>query len=235
MSEPKQIEVGQQPFTTTDRKLALALLTAGCDWAEAKDGGPVQMHYTPEVCRNRWVTVRQSDGQKVHVTLLKQVTGDHTGDPPEEFEKAVMRAVRLKIPGINTYYILRNEVFREAMAMHDKLAAEAHNAAQEGRPTVFPAFGTLKEAEAIMFTCYLYRMNENDVDSYAWLRSPNLAMGDVKKTVTPIRDVPGSVLEQVSYSCTGGGKIWSLDLSNERRATPDKDGKPFLHPKPVLL
>jgi len=234
MSDTKQIEAGDQPFTTTDRKLALALLTAGCDWAEAKDGGPVQMHFTPEVCRNRWITIRQPNGQKIHVTLLQQITDSHPGDEPEEFEKAVMRAVRLKIPGINTYYIKRDSVFREAMAMHDRLAKEANDAVQEKRAMVLPAFGTLKEAEAVMLICYAYRLNEKDADTYQWLRSPNLAMGDVKKVVTPKPGVPSEVLEQMSFTATGGGKIWSLNLSNENRAKVGSDGKPFLHPKPVL-
>jgi hypothetical protein len=224
-TETKQIEVGQHAFTTQDGELALSLITAGCTFAPVAAGGPAQMHFTPDICRNRWVTQRDASGQKVRVPLLK------TPASPEEFEIAVMRAVKMDIPGVITWYFVRDEVFREAMEMHDRLAKEASEAARDGRAMSLPPFSTLTEAAAIMLVCYIRRCNEQDMPTHARLRPPNLAVGDVRKTVTPKEGVPGEVLEQMSYTATGGGRIWSLNLSDEKRATVMPDGKRFIHPK----
>lgn len=233
-TETKQINPGAEPFTTTDGELALSLLTAGCQFARGEEGGPAQMHFTPDVCRNRWVTVRQADGQKIRVTLLKQITDSHTGDSPEKFELAVMRAVKMGIHGIDTYYIVRNSVFHEAITMHDRLAKEAMDAAREERPMTIPPLHTLTEAAMIMTVCYMRRRNEPDMKGHAWIRPPNLAMGDVRKSITPRQGVPGEILEQMSYTASGSGKLWSLVLSDEKRAMVMSDGKPFCHPKPKL-
>ncbi len=230
MNEPRQIEAGQQPFTTTDGELALSLITAGCQFAAVEEGGPAQQHWTPDTCRNRWITVRQLDGQKTRISLLKQITETHRGDDPVDFERAVMRAEKLRVPGIVTYYFLRDAVWQEAMEAHDKMVKEAQDAALQNRPMVFPEM----TAAQIMAVCYARRCNEKDFPGYAWVRPVNLALGDVRKTVTPKEGVPGEVLEQMSYRAAGGGKIWSINLSDEKRATPQKDGKPFLHPRPKL-
>ena len=80
MSETKNIEAGNQPFTTTDAELALSLLTAGCTFAGGGDGGPAQMHFTPEICRNRWVTQKDAvTGEKIRVSLLPQRPQPGTG------------------------------------------------------------------------------------------------------------------------------------------------------------
>jgi hypothetical protein len=38
----------------------------------------------------------------------------------------------------------------------------------------------------------------------------------------------------MSYTQSGNGKTWSLNLSDKARATVMGDNKPFLHPKPRL-
>lgn len=228
-SEVKQIDGSNPPFTTTDAELALSLLTAGCRFAPPEAGGPAQMHYTPDTCRNRWVTRKDAIGNHIRVSLLPQQPVS-----PQEFEIAVMRAVKMEIPGIVTYFLVRDDVFREAMAMHDQLAKKAQEAALSGTAMQVPPLHTLTEAAAIMAICYARRVNQKDMATYAWLRPPNLALGDVKKAVTPKEGVPHAALEQMSYEASGSGKIWSINLSDEKRATIMSDGKPFIHPKPRL-
>jgi hypothetical protein len=231
MSDTKQISAGNQPFGTTDRELALALLTAGCKWAAVEDGGPAQMHYTPDVCRDRWVTQRHgSTGHPTRIPLLS-----HYPQTPEQFERSVMLAVKLKIPGVTTYFIEKDATFKEAMAMHDKLVAEAHLAGLQKRPIAIPALAGLTEAEAAMVICYVRRMNEKDMASYAWVRPPNLCIGEVSKKTIPKHGAGEKVLEQVSYKAEGAGlTIWSLDLPDSERSKIMSDSKPFIHPKPKL-
>ena len=229
MSESTPIQAGAQPFTTTDAELALSLITAGCQFAQGADGGPAQQHWTPEVCRNRWVThTDPNTKEKRRVTLLPQ-----GGVSPENFERAVMRAVKLKIPGIVTFYILRDSVFREAIAAHDAMVKVFADAARDKAAPALPNLATMTEAAMIMTVLYIRRANEQNVKDHAWLRSPNLCLGEARKKVTPREGVDGAVLEQVSYTASAdGSKIWSLDLPDDKRATIMSDGKPFIHPKP---
>ena len=222
-----QLTPSNEPFKTTDAELAVALLTAGCSLASPEQGGPAQMHYTPDICRNRWVTIKDASGAK-RVPLLS-----HTSVTPATFEEAVIRAGKLGIPGEVNFFILRDEVFLEAMQMHDFLAKEAQLAALQHRALVLPKLSTLSETQQVMVICYVRRQNREKLDTHAWARAPLLAMGDVRKKLVPRGSASEAQLTNSSFVMEGSGKIWKLGLSDERRASTTKDGKRFLHPKPV--
>lgn len=225
-----------EPFPIQNREIALLLLTAGCEFAEPQNGGPAQMHFTPGTCRNRWVTRRdQKTGEPIHVPLLphnREVSA-------EEFERAVLRAKKHKIPGVVTYFIKRNDVFREAMGMLDQLAKSAQEADLKGVPMTFPPFSSLTETQAAVVTLYARLQNDRMLTEYAWLRPVTCVLTDAKKKVVPIKvgteEVPASILEDVSFVMEGTGKVWSLGLSNEQRAKVlPGESKPYLHPQPKI-
>ena len=213
----QNIPIGGEPFSTTDKELALSLLTAGCKLHERA----TQMHFTPDICRNRWVSV---NGTRQPLLPNKPVT-------PVEFERAVQRAVKLGIPGVVTYYIVRDDTFREAIKMHDLLAHKFHEA--KGGEMDFPALNTLTEAQAAMVVCFARRASEKHLPSYYFTHPPTLVLSDMRKQTQSRDGVPQAVAEQVSYKMEGTGKIWTLNLSDEARARVlPGDSKPFLHPQP---
>ncbi len=226
----QQISKGEQPFTTSDHELAVSLFTAGCTPADFAQDGPAVNTFSPDTCRNRWRTIRNAQtGEPNRVPLMT-----HKPVTPEEFERSVMLAEKLRIPGIVTYAINRDSIFVEAMTAHDKMVDEFELAHGEDRAPIIPNLSTLTEAAMIMVVCYIRRKNAHDMKDMAWVRSPRLALGEVKKEVVPIEGAPNELLEQRSYTGTGGAlKLWDLNLSEEKRATII-NGERFLHPKPTL-
>ena len=221
MSEAQQINAGEQAFTTTDAELANALITAGCSYAPVESGGPAQMHFTPDRLRSMWVTNRLPDGEKVRRTMLPQA-----GSPPEQFEMAVMRAVKLKNPGITTHFIVRDSVWREAIAAHDAIVQVFADAKRLNQPPALPNLQTMTEAAMIMTVLFIARQNRDTVDAMAWVRPPILALPNVRKSVKPIKGASQQALEEMSYTTEGSGQLWSTDLSDEDRAHLG------IHPKP---
>jgi len=220
-NESKPIEAGEQAFTTTDAELANALITAGCRYAPADSGGPAQMHFTPDRLRGMWVTNRLPDGQRIRRTMLPQ-----GGSSAVDFELAAMRAVKLKNPGIVTHFIVRDTVFREAIAAHDAIVCVFTDADRTGNPPALPNLQTMTEAAMIMTVLFIARKNRDTVDAMGWLRSPMLALTSVKRDIKPIKGASQATLEEMSYKAEGNGKIWSMDLSDDDRAHME------IHPKP---
>jgi prophage DNA circulation protein len=120
------------------------------------------------------------------------------------------------------------------MKAHDAMVDECAKAARDNREPVIPTLNTLTETALIMVICYVRRRNRAMMESHIWMRSPLLTTGDAKKEVKPIEGASKETLEQMSYTQSGNGKTWSLNLSDKARATVMGDNKPFLHPKPRL-
>lgn len=226
------IQKGDHPFTTTDAELASALYTAGCSPADGAQDGPAINLYSPDICRDRWRTVRNAQtGEPNRIPLLT-----HKPVSPEEFERAALLAEKLKIPGIVTYAIKRDSTFTEAITAHDKMAEEFEIAKRDERTPIIPNLSTLTETALIMVVCYIRRKNAQDMKAMTWARSPRCALGEMQKEVIPIEGASTELLEQRSYTATSAGaaKLWDLHLSEEKRATKMLNGERFLHPKPTL-
>ncbi len=203
MSE--QIQRGNEPFTTTNKQLALALITAGCKFASFESGGPAINHWTPATARERRI-----------------ITGKVF---PEVFEQAVMRATDAKISGQVTYCIVRDSIWESAIKEWDKWVDEFEMAEKQKRSPMLPGL----TAEQVIQACYFRLHNERDMEPVAFVRSPNLSLGSTKKDVTPIEGAPSELSSQRSYTESGENlKVWSLNLNDEDRA------RIGIHPKPTL-
>lgn len=228
------IQRAAHPFQTSDGELALALFTAGCKPAPHEADGPAVNLYTANTCRNRWRTVRNATtGEPNRVPLLT-----HKNVYPDEFEKSVMLAEQLKIPGNVTYAIVQCPIFQKAIKCRNDWADEFEAAERDSREPKKPDFSVMNDEEIIMTVFYFRQRNAESIKAMAWMRSPRLAMGDTKKELRPDDAglMPKALQEERSYVETNKDslKTWDLHLSDEKRATIMSDGKPFLHPKPKL-
>lgn len=223
----------EAPFTTTDAELAVALVTAGCKLAPHEADGPATNVYSPSVCRSLFGRWRQNP-----------LTGEQSRSPllslspvkPEEFERAVMRAEQLRIPGVVTYAFVKDAVFQRAIDAHDKMAEAFEIAQKTNSVPILAPLAQMSEEAAVMVVCYARRKNEKDMKALAWVRSPRCALGELKKELVPDEEglMPPELQAQRSYVATGEGmKLWDLHLPDSERAKEIK-GKPFIHPKPKL-
>jgi len=210
-------------FETTNRKLALALISAGCRLAGSEDGKtpPVINLYTPDVCRQRY---RRGPNGTLVPFLPPQ------GVSPQTFERAVIELRDAKKPGILTWRIWKDSEFTVAMKAWDDCVKamtewnwKKDDAAREGKafnePPPIPQIDTATAMRAYWVQC----LNEDSMDAHIWVVCPSLTTMKVATQTVPIAGVKDEDAARVSYSGKGTGPIWNLNLSDSDR---EKIGAP---------
>lgn len=192
-----------EPFTTQDRKLALALALAGCSFTPCEEYGPATNTYTPSVLRNK------IDPRTRKPFLAKE------GVTTEQFEEAASEAVRQRIPGIVDYHFVRNVVFERAQKAWDNMVDEMARAQQEGRAPNIPVISE----EVVMQVIYLQRCGEKEFSKSAFIKPPECAIGEVQKQEIAIPDShnPSETGPMPKVKYTGSMKRWTLGCSQDMR------------------
>ena len=178
-----------QAFACQDAQLAKALLAAGCTLAPFESGGPCRMKYTPGFMRSRKHMPSKS------VSL-------------REFHNYVKQAFAKKIPGIITYYIVRDEKFTKAIKAWDDMVnsfAEAHS---RGEEQPFPEL----DPELAMRCYYVLRASNQNLErsGIEFILSPILDATSSQSTEFPVEGKPGNGTRTAI-----SGKIWTLGLPDE--------------------
>lgn len=93
-----------QIFTTQNRALALALMTAGCTLHQSESEGPVSNLYT--------------------VGKLREIG---MGGQGLSIEQAAIKAVNAKKPGILSYFFVRDEELEKAIKAWDSVVAKLNS------------------------------------------------------------------------------------------------------------
>lgn len=201
----------QFPFSTSDKKLAAALATAGCAFLPISatpgvEGGPASNVYTPGFLRDRKVI----EGQV----------------PITEFEDGVAQLVARRIPGHVTYHFIRDAIFDRAIAAWDALVDEMVKARNENRAPKLPQISE----ETVMEVLYLHRMNEREFARVPFIKRPECAIGLAMTSEEPLPNHDPDTRKEAHLPVSrtrvkGSMKRWTLGCSQEMRDNLKLDGK----------
>ena len=189
-------------FRTTDRRLAIQLAHAGCQFA--KDGeGPVMNSYTANGLRAMGLLERDK------------------GATLTEFEQAAMEAVKRKKPGQLIYIFERDLILETYLRRRQELTKTKNECARQGVKMTYPLF--TRTVREIAEEDFCRDETTALIDgSLVWLRGAWCSTGRVEFTEASLAEVASGQVAQGSARLvgTGGGnpKRWPLSLSNERRA-----------------
>lgn len=175
-----------QPFVTQNRKLAEALALAGCSWASEEDGGPTRNIYTAGFLRDRKLLPNEQ------VTLAK-------------FEQAAKSAESRRVPGIVSYYFVRDKTFRDAEGAWQAVALEIQRAELASEPPKLPDISAEVVAQVL---CIAANSAKHLADAPflnpAWVTTLS---GTKTKSDT----------SESGFSISGTGKAWPLNATKEVR------------------
>lgn len=197
-----------EPFATTDKQLAIALITAGCQFAPQADGGPARNVFTPDVLRAIGVLPKIGTGGAYG--------GASAGVTIQQFEIAALKAHKDGKTGSVRYMIVRDETFYSAIKAWDAMVEEFHDAANQDREPEIPNVST----EDAMRVLYVRRMTEQTrFVNLPFINKPRCSLVKEKsRHVEPMKD--GNVeLAGNKTTVTGALKEWTPPMTAEDRAT----------------
>lgn len=166
------------PFTTQDKKLAMALALAGCSFLPCEHGGPATNTYTPQWLRNRRNPITG------HAFLPVD------GVTPEEVEKMAEICVEKRIPGIVDYHFVQDAIFQRAIKAWDDMVkemnranieAEAHFVEFGKKQEMTPAIPDISET-IVMQVCYLQRCGQKEFEKAPFIKPAEIAIGCAVET-----------------------------------------------------
>lgn len=175
-----------QPFHTQNRKLAEALAVAGCRWAAREDGGPTMNTYTSGFLRDR----RLMSSNPVSLAI---------------FEKAAKDAVERRIPGIVTYFFVRDDTFYRAEEAWQKTCIEMARAELAAEAPNLPDISP----EVVAQVLCVYANSMKHLRDAPFVNPPWVSTLGGSTTTDP--------KNELSKTTTGQGKAWPLNATKEVR------------------
>lgn len=193
-----------EPFSTQNKKLAEALITAGCTLAGREHSGPTINTYTPNLLRDKGVI----KGGVTH----------------QAFEIAVLGAVERKIPGAVSFLFERNAVLDRCIKAFDAIERKIKASRQwekmdaiqrqEHPEMAPPAMPDISEETVIQVLC-LHRDNMRGMEALMFANPAICSVVQAEREGW--KDENATATGMPSGKMTGSAKVWSVNLNNADR------------------